>query len=413
MLQVFLVAQECGFRLPTDHTISPSLSLHPELAKFLVEFAVPGSFRAQLLISSSCFPRVHRTASITRFAAHALWVITPPRVSPGFTGQRLSLNSFPRTVGSAPHQGACADLNRGCTWACRRLRRACSCSVRVSSASCGVHCASTSNVLRRASTGTNVLVASACSLCRTCCYRNRWLRFSPCRVHRLHLHLWWRTSRRRQQFMLRPAPVMVYIALASAVSYAAQAHVLEYFAPAPAACAVPIVTATGGFASLPVVLIVFTCTCGGVRYVCTSSVRGTCTCRGVHRASTSGVRNTCGGVLCASTISVRCTCICLVYIEPAPAVYEHLLWCTSRWHQQCTLHLCLSYNTSRQHKQSCAVPAQVLVYFVTTPVAYAAPIATAVGWLCFSPCRAHRLHKNFGDYIAPASAVFAAPSPVV
>ena len=95
VLQVFLVAQECGFRLPTDHTISPSLSLHPELAKFLVEFAVPGSFRAQLLISSSCFPRVHRTASITRFAAHALWVITPPRVSPGFTGQRLSLDLQP------------------------------------------------------------------------------------------------------------------------------------------------------------------------------------------------------------------------------------------------------------------------------------------------------------------------------
>ena len=110
--------------------------------------------------------------------------------SPGFRGQRLSLNCFPRTVGSAPHQGACADLNRGCTWACRRLRRACSCSVRVSSASCGVHCASTSNVLRRASTKSNVLGASACSLCRTCFYRDRCLRFSPCRAHRLHLHLW-------------------------------------------------------------------------------------------------------------------------------------------------------------------------------------------------------------------------------
>ena len=110
--------------------------------------------------------------------------------SPGFRGQRLSLNCFPRTVGSAPHQGACADLNRVCTWACRRLRRACSCSVRVSSASCGVHCASTSKVSRRASTGTNVLGASACNLCRTYCYRDRWLRFSPCRAHRLHLHLW-------------------------------------------------------------------------------------------------------------------------------------------------------------------------------------------------------------------------------
>ena len=106
-------------------------------------------------------------------------------------------------MGSAPHQGACADLNRGCTWACRRLRRACSCSVRVSSASCGVHCASTCNVLRRASTVTDVLGASACSLCRTHCYRNRWLRFSPCRVHCVHLHLWWRTSRRHKQCLTR------------------------------------------------------------------------------------------------------------------------------------------------------------------------------------------------------------------
>ena len=116
--------------------------------------------------------------------------IPPPRVHQGPEDSVYHSICFPRTVGSAPHQGACADLNRGCTWACRRLRRACSSSVRVSSASCGVHCASTSNVLRRASTGTNVLGASACSLCRTYCYRDRWLRFSPCRAHRLHLHLW-------------------------------------------------------------------------------------------------------------------------------------------------------------------------------------------------------------------------------
>ena len=34
------------------------------------------------------------------------------------------------------------------------------------------------------------------------CDCNRWFQFSPCRVHRLHLHLWWSTSRRHQQFML-------------------------------------------------------------------------------------------------------------------------------------------------------------------------------------------------------------------
>ena len=73
VLQVFLVAQECGFRLPTDHPSSPFLSLDPELAKFLVEFAVPGSFRAQLLYR--------------------------PRVSPGFTGQRLSLDLQPTLCG--------------------------------------------------------------------------------------------------------------------------------------------------------------------------------------------------------------------------------------------------------------------------------------------------------------------------
>ena len=49
------------------------------------------------------------------------------------------------------------------------------------------------------STGTNVLGASACSLCRTCCYRDRWLRFSPCRVLRLPMHLSWGTSRQYQQ----------------------------------------------------------------------------------------------------------------------------------------------------------------------------------------------------------------------
>ena len=37
-----------------------------------------------------------------------------------------------------------------------------------------------------------------------------------------------------------PAPVMVYLALAQAVSYAAQAQVLEYFAPASSAYAGPL-----------------------------------------------------------------------------------------------------------------------------------------------------------------------------
>ena len=190
-------------------------------------------------------------------------------------------------MGSAPHQGACADLNRGCTWACRRLRRACSCSVRVSSASCGVHCASTSNVVRRASTGTNVLGASACSLCRTCCDYNSWLRFSPCRVLRLHMHLSWGASRQRIQCLRRAT------------------QVLEYLASALLTYAAPFATATGGLNSIPVEPTVYTCTCGDIHCAGTSIARCTlplmgymrrhhqypctCACHGVHRAGISSV----------------------------------------------------------------------------------------------------------------------------
>ena len=66
----------------------------------------------------------------------------------------------------------------------------------------GVHCAYTSSVLRRASTSTGVLRACVFSKCRTFCKLQQRVSFSPCRAHRLHLHLWWSTSRRHQQFML-------------------------------------------------------------------------------------------------------------------------------------------------------------------------------------------------------------------
>ena len=216
-------------------------------------------------------------------------------------------------MGSAPHQGACADLNRGCAWACRRLRRACSCSLRVSSASCGVHCASTSNVLRRASTGTNVLGASACSLCRTCCYRNRWLRFSPCRAHRLHLHLWWSTSRRRQQFML-------HLRLSRCTSrwhkqcltprkhkyWSTSRLRLEHMPD--------LLQLQQGVHSLPVVPTVYICTCGGVHRAGTSSLCCTCACHGVPRAGTSSVlrrASTSTGVLRACVLSIcRTFCNC-------------------------------------------------------------------------------------------------------
>ena len=48
-----------------------------------------------------------------------------------------------------------------------------------------VHCASSSCVLRRASTGSGIFGATACSLYRTCRDDNSWFRFSPCGAHRL------------------------------------------------------------------------------------------------------------------------------------------------------------------------------------------------------------------------------------
>ena len=168
-------------------------------------------------------------------------------------------------MGSAPHQGACADLNRGCTWACRRLRRACSCSVRVSSASCGVHCASTNNVLRRASTGTNVLGASACSLCRTYCYRDRMASVlslsSPPSA---------------------PAPVVECIAsIPSSVRGTCTCHGVHRVAPAVYVTSAPVVESTRRL----------------------QHIRCTCACRGVHHVSTISVlrrASTGTGLLCAS-----------------------------------------------------------------------------------------------------------------
>ena len=70
---------------------------------------------------------------------------------------------------------------------------------------CACHCvhrADTSSVSRRASTSTGVLRACVFSICWTFCKLQQRVSFSPCRAHRLHLHLWWSTSRRHQQFML-------------------------------------------------------------------------------------------------------------------------------------------------------------------------------------------------------------------
>ena len=87
----------------------------------------------------------------------------------------------------------------------------------------------------RASTSAGILGARVCSLCRTYCDCNTWLRFSPYRVLRLHMHLSWGTSRQHIQCLRRAT------------------QVLEYLAPAPLTYAAHFATTTSGFGSLPVV----------------------------------------------------------------------------------------------------------------------------------------------------------------
>ena len=60
-------------------------------------------------------------------------------------------------------------------------------SVRCTCTCRGVHCAGSSHNLRRASTGSGILVASAFNPCRYCRGCNTWLRFSPCGAHRLQV----------------------------------------------------------------------------------------------------------------------------------------------------------------------------------------------------------------------------------
>ena len=74
----------------------------------------------------------------------------------------------------------------------------------------GVHRAGTTNVLRRASTSTGILRACVFSICRTFCNCNREFQFSPCRAHRLHLHLLWSTSRRHHNGMRHHACLNVH-----------------------------------------------------------------------------------------------------------------------------------------------------------------------------------------------------------
>ena len=120
---------------------------------------------------------------------------------------------------------------------------------------------------------------------------------------------------------------MVYIALASAVSYAAPVQVLEYFAPAS--------VAYYALLRLQQVVSILSLSCP------------------------------------PSTLSRE-----VEYIAPAPAVLLHLRlsWCTSRQHNQCL--------TPRQHWY-CVLCASACCLCRT--------YCDCNRWLCFSPCRAHRL----------------------
>ena len=196
----------------------------------------------------------------------------------------------------------------------------------------------------RASTSTGILGARVCSLCRTYCDCNRWLRFSPYRVLRLHMHLSWGTSRQHIQCLRRAT------------------QVLEYLAPAPLTYAAPFATATGGLNSLPVEPTVYSCTCGDIHCAGTSIARCTlplveymrrhhqcpctCACHGVHRAGISSVY--------AAPVQV------LEYFAPAPVAYYALLRL-----QQVVSILSLSCPPSTF--------ALVVEYFAPAPQWYAAP----------------------------------------
>ena len=105
----------------------------------------------------------------------------------------------------------------------------------------------------------------------------------------------------------------------------------------------------------------------------------------------------------------------VVSIASHPAVFEtRVVEYIALAASSVTLHLCLSWCTSLLAQAvSYAAPALVLVYFVTAPVAYAAPIATAIGGFASLLVERTVYTRTLAEYIAPASAVYAAPAPVV
>ena len=164
-----------------------------------------------------------------------------------FSGKQPRGSSFDRLVPNLPPADFIKHaLSVQCTCACH-----------------GVHRADTNSVLRRASTSTGVLRACVFSICRTFCKLQQGVAFSPCRAHRLHLHLWWSTSRRHQQFMLH---LRLSLCTSRGHKWCLMPRKHKYWSTSRLRLQhMPDIlqTATGSFHSLPVVPTVYTCTCGG------------------------------------------------------------------------------------------------------------------------------------------------------
>ena len=173
------VATEQGASLPVVPTVY-TCSCGGVRAPAPAVCAAPAPVMVYLALAQALTPRKHKYWSFApSFSASA----APTATATGRFGSLPVVPTVYTCTCGGVHRAGTSSLC--CTCACH-----------------GVPRAGTSSVLRRASTSTGVLRACVFSLCRTFCDCNRELQFSPCRAHRLHLHLWCSTSRQHQEFTL-------------------------------------------------------------------------------------------------------------------------------------------------------------------------------------------------------------------
>ena len=141
--------------------------------------------------------------------------------------------------------GSFSDVPTVSTLTCGKVHRASTGSVCCTCACCGIHRACTSSVLDRASTGTGLLGASACSLCRTYCDCNICVRFSPCRAY-FDTCTCGAIHHANTRSYAAPAPVMSTSRKHNSFLRRASSNT-EYLAPAFVAYAATLATVTGGF----------------------------------------------------------------------------------------------------------------------------------------------------------------------